>query len=238
MRGIGYIIPPETEFWGHCSNLQVWFENNYDTRLLHSNLAFPLLKRLTEVGDNQAKNVFNEEIVKRLRSGVFNTFLFLFETEYISYLSKDEKELVFLDSNPKLEKEIKIASNIVEYIVEKDEELFQSVFISLEVLKHLENIGDPQAKRLFRQYLNSLFKSGNLSNTHSLFIKGYHNFLQIKEKELIYLNNNYSLRKNIENILSLPEPRESKDHSKIFKVLNGLIELGDEDAKKKEKFWQ
>jgi len=28
-------IPPEVEFWGHCSNLQVWYEHEYDTRLLH-----------------------------------------------------------------------------------------------------------------------------------------------------------------------------------------------------------
>lgn len=40
-------IPPEVEFWGHCSNMQVWVENNYDTRLLHRWLAFPLLKKLT-----------------------------------------------------------------------------------------------------------------------------------------------------------------------------------------------
>ena len=59
-----YEIPPETEFWGHCSNLQVWVENNYDTRLIHRNLAFPLLKRLTEVGDPSAKRVFREEIAK------------------------------------------------------------------------------------------------------------------------------------------------------------------------------
>lgn len=32
-------IPPETEFWGHCSNLQTWYENDYNTKLLHSNLA-------------------------------------------------------------------------------------------------------------------------------------------------------------------------------------------------------
>ena len=31
------IIPAKVEFWGHCSNLQVWSENNYDTRILHSN---------------------------------------------------------------------------------------------------------------------------------------------------------------------------------------------------------
>ena len=62
-------ISPEVEFWGHCSNLQMWMENNYDTRLLHSNLAFPLLKRLTDVGDPIAKRVFREEIAKRLGQG-------------------------------------------------------------------------------------------------------------------------------------------------------------------------
>ena len=25
-------IPPETIFWGHCSNLQVWVENEYNTK--------------------------------------------------------------------------------------------------------------------------------------------------------------------------------------------------------------
>ena len=62
-------IPPEVEFWGHCSNLQVWAENRYDTRLLHRNLAFPLLNKLAEVGDSLAKVVFKEEIIKRFSSG-------------------------------------------------------------------------------------------------------------------------------------------------------------------------
>ena len=58
-------IPPETEFWGHCSNLQVWYEHDYVTRLLHRNLAFPLLKKLTDCGDPLARRVFKEEIAKR-----------------------------------------------------------------------------------------------------------------------------------------------------------------------------
>ena len=49
-----YKILPEEEFWGLFSNLQAWFEHGYNTRLLHVNLAFPLLKRLTNVGDLQA----------------------------------------------------------------------------------------------------------------------------------------------------------------------------------------
>lgn len=40
------ILTPEQEFWGHCSNLQVWVENDYNPNLLHSNLAVPLLKEL------------------------------------------------------------------------------------------------------------------------------------------------------------------------------------------------
>jgi len=56
------IIPLEAEFWGHCSNLQVWVENDYNTRLIHRNLAFPLLKKLSEIGDPIARKVFKEEI--------------------------------------------------------------------------------------------------------------------------------------------------------------------------------
>lgn len=26
------VIDPKTEFWGHCSNIQAWVENNYDER--------------------------------------------------------------------------------------------------------------------------------------------------------------------------------------------------------------
>ena len=83
-------IPPETKFWGHCSNLQAWAENNYDTRLLRSNLAFPLLKKLTEIGDPNAKNVFKEEIAKRLESGNQNITNFLFEEGYTKYLTYEE----------------------------------------------------------------------------------------------------------------------------------------------------
>jgi len=85
-----YQIPPETEFWGHCSNLQVWFENNYNTRLLHTNLAFPLLKKLTEIGDIKAQKVFCEEIALRLKNGTENTIRFLINNKYHNYLSREE----------------------------------------------------------------------------------------------------------------------------------------------------
>ena len=82
-------INPETQFWAHCSNLQAWYENEYDTRLLHSNLAFPLLKNLTEVGDPLAKKVFKEEVALRLESGYPPVIIFLIAKKYIDFLDRE-----------------------------------------------------------------------------------------------------------------------------------------------------
>jgi len=62
-------ITKQQEFWAHCSNLQAWAENNYDSRLLHRNLAFPLLKKLVEVGDQKANRAFKDEIAQRFARG-------------------------------------------------------------------------------------------------------------------------------------------------------------------------
>lgn len=90
-------IPPEVEFWAHCSNLQAWAENNYDTRLLHSNIAFPLLKKLAETGDLKAERVFKEEIAQRFSSGYYPTAKFLYEEEYLEILTLPELESLIQD---------------------------------------------------------------------------------------------------------------------------------------------
>jgi len=83
-------ISPEIEFTSHCSNLQAWAEYDYDTRLLHRNLAFPLLKELTKMGDPLAQRVFKEEIAKRLDECVPSVTNFLIEEGLINYLDKEE----------------------------------------------------------------------------------------------------------------------------------------------------
>ncbi|KKN39527.1 hypothetical protein LCGC14_0742530 [marine sediment metagenome] len=83
-------INPEEEFTGHCSNLQVWAENLYDTDLLHKSLAFPLLKALSEEGDTLAKQRFAEEIARRYKNGNKTVRRFLFEEGYLSCLSNDD----------------------------------------------------------------------------------------------------------------------------------------------------
>jgi len=84
------IIPAKVEFWGHCSNLQVWSEKNYDTRILHSNIAFPLLRKLSESGDFVALRVFKEEIAKIFSQGNDTVRTFLIEEGYMDLLSREE----------------------------------------------------------------------------------------------------------------------------------------------------
>ena len=104
-------IPLETRFWVHCSNLQVWYENNYDTKLIHRNLAFPLLKRLVEVGDPLAQKLFQEEIAKRIESGNLTVINYLILEEYLKYLPKDYLDWLYKNGE--------ILEKMVSKIVEK-----------------------------------------------------------------------------------------------------------------------
>jgi hypothetical protein len=90
-------IPPETKFWGHCSNLQAWAEHGYNTDLLHFNLSFPLLKALTEAGDPKAKKVFKEEVARRFREGTVQVKTYLLEERIITkdIFTEEEIEVIF-----------------------------------------------------------------------------------------------------------------------------------------------
>ncbi|UCC18402.1 MAG: leucine-rich repeat domain-containing protein [Promethearchaeota archaeon] len=92
-------VPPETEFWGHCSNIQAWVDNEYDTRILHRNLAFPLLKALVDAGDPIAKQKFKEEIAIRYATGHPTVIRFLTQNGYLHYLTEDEFESMLIDIN-------------------------------------------------------------------------------------------------------------------------------------------
>ncbi|MFX0176870.1 MAG: DNRLRE domain-containing protein [Candidatus Hodarchaeota archaeon] len=90
----GYGITPEQEFWGHCSNIQAWVENDYDTRILMSNLSFPLLRELTRAGDPVAKRVYKEEIARRLESGYPSVVQYLLTQGYIEVFTPSEFESI------------------------------------------------------------------------------------------------------------------------------------------------
>lgn len=135
-------ISPEEEFIGHCSNLQAWAENDYDTRILHSNLAFPLLRELTNAGDPIAQRVFKEEIAKRLQSGYEPVKEYLINEGYLDYLSKEELETIGAET----------------YLAENKANIVQEVLQLLKPHKFNEEFikdQDVQALKSLRQYLLS-----------------------------------------------------------------------------------
>ena len=87
-------ITPEQEFWGHCSNLKAWYENDYDTRLLHSNLAFPLLRALVEAGDESARKILKTEILERLESGHPNVFRSVLSAKLLKHFTEEERKQI------------------------------------------------------------------------------------------------------------------------------------------------
>lgn len=109
-------ITPAEEFWVHCSNLQIWKENNYNSLFLHRDLAFPLLKRLTETGDATAKKVFKEEIAKRLESGYHPVIEYLQSEGYAEYLDRDDLFSILLN-HKEYETVLKLFNGKIEEIV-------------------------------------------------------------------------------------------------------------------------
>jgi len=88
-------IPPDVEFWGHCSNIQAWVDNDYNPSLLHSNLAFPLLKKLTDEGDSRARVIFKEEIIERFEQGTETVLISLLDNQYLEYFTRDELQYIY-----------------------------------------------------------------------------------------------------------------------------------------------
>ncbi len=74
-------------FWGLCSTLQAWAENDYDTRLLHVNLAFPLARALANAGDSAAKAMFEREVIARWKSDFEPVQTYLFHGGFLNTLS-------------------------------------------------------------------------------------------------------------------------------------------------------
>lgn len=95
-------ISPEEEFWVHCSNLQAWVENNYDTSLLHSNIAFPLLERLVGLGDHLARKVFVDEVIKKIKSDHIPTVIYLLKRGYLDMFTDEEFDILLSEVSKKI----------------------------------------------------------------------------------------------------------------------------------------
>ena len=91
---ITYEITPKELFQAFCSNFQVWYEHDYDTRLFDCAIAFSLLEKLTEAGDPLAKKQFKKEIMLRIESGYEPVIKYLLKGGYSEFFDEKEKEII------------------------------------------------------------------------------------------------------------------------------------------------
>jgi hypothetical protein len=82
------------EFHGHCSNIQAFYENNYDTRILHRNLAFGLLRELAKQGDPLAIKRYKDEIARRINDGNTKTFIYLMANQHFKIFNREELKYI------------------------------------------------------------------------------------------------------------------------------------------------
>lgn len=126
-----YGLSDEEVFFGHCSNLQAWAEHGYDTRLLHSNLAFPLLQRLMEAGDPKAKGMFKEEVAKRFMEGNAVVQEFLIEEGFMEQFTEEEfYSLKLTEEHHSLVKEICKELGMKRHLF-----LFESKIVNRKIVK-------------------------------------------------------------------------------------------------------
>lgn len=155
-----YNITPDQEFLVHCSNLQAFVENDYDTRILHSNIAFPLLKRLAEEGDPLAKRKYKDEISYRLSEETETVFQFLFYGKYLKVFSPDE--LYSLAEDIKNEE---IKEKIIG-LIKTDDPQYRP-FIINKIIEKFNNKFDPEIKE---KGIHNLVKEKELTDQEIFLI--------------------------------------------------------------------
>ena len=140
-------IPANVEFWAHCSNLQVWAENNYDTTLLHSNLSFPLLKKLCKLGDPMASKFFKEEVAKRLASGYLPVVRYLLIEGYLADFNRLELEVISQQLESLFD------------LIEKSSLIYDEMIF--EILRGLSMLNFSRAENIFRKMIINTFNAGD-----------------------------------------------------------------------------
>lgn len=189
-------LSPETIFWGHCSNFQVWYENNYNTCLIHRNLAFPLLLELTKAGDKLAKKVFKDEIGKRFATGHLTTIQFLLYNDYLRYLTKEEKDCIWDESSLNLTENI---INKLKMLFDDSHSKYWKIINVLEMmlfiaLKYDKNyffpIIDHLPERIRSEFVKKLILYLNYKE-FSEYIIPYGKFFRLFEIIIEFLYDNY-----------------------------------------------
>ncbi len=82
--------------------LDFWIKNKYNTKLFDYQISLPILNKLVQIGDRQAKKVFHEEILRHLWGGDPSANKFLERNNYYKYvLFNSYKRRINFPASPK-----------------------------------------------------------------------------------------------------------------------------------------
>lgn len=198
-------ITPETEFWGHCSNIQAWAENDYNTCILHRNLVFPLLRKLAEAGDIKAKRVYKDEIASRFSSGHVTVMLYLLNQGYLKTLNREEIDTLIEDLD------MSILNN-------------QKINILFNIFRQIDRLGSSTGKNLIKSQIRYRFENGLTQDINNLIRwRNYYYyrrfFRYFNPEELSELVNNINIDQ-----LTKQNVRQS------FPLLKNLAQMGNTKA--------
>ncbi|KKN24028.1 hypothetical protein LCGC14_0898970 [marine sediment metagenome] len=216
-------IDLETEFMVHCSNLQAWSENGYDADLLHYNLAFPLLKKLSEVGDKRAKKVFKEAILHRFVKGNKQVQVFLHANEYLSILTLEEQQVLYEKNIKEIHAIEKLTGNEIhvgsDLMLGDDIEVFDGEITGLRLDGRKEiTIPEPISKiksikkLILHRFIDSKVPEwiGNLSNLE---------YLDLRSNEIVEIPKNIRKLKKLQH-LNLGDNKLTKFPEELGNLIN------------------
>jgi hypothetical protein len=164
------LIDPESEFIGHCSNLQAWYEHDYDLRILHSSLSIPLLKKLAFIGDKKSIMRLKESIATRIASKNYNTIIFYLNEQYLRLFSNEELEVMFEDW---LDKKVSFTP------MEKRR-------IWYPLLQEMIERGSSRAKKTIKSEIVKYLKEDNTDAYRYLLQKDFFQLLTLNDLEELY----------------------------------------------------
>jgi hypothetical protein len=165
------LIDPESEFIGHCSNLQAWYEHDYDLRILHSSLSIPLLKKMAFLGDKKAIIRLKESIATRIASRNYNTIIFYLNEKYLGLFLNEELEVMFdewLDKN-------------------MDFAFMEKRRIWYPLLRELIERGITRAQNIIKKEILYYLKEDNFEAYRYLLNKDFFKLLNLEDLEEIYV---------------------------------------------------
>ncbi|MHA1235391.1 MAG: hypothetical protein ACTSQL_09950 [Promethearchaeota archaeon] len=227
------------QFQDQCLSLREWAKNKYDTRLLHRVIAYPLLKKLVQIGDPLAKEVFEGEIVKKFKSGHIPSMNYLIQSGYLTnfnegalvslYKKFTNSDVINQDSQEFLSIKEKLDKLIINAAAKNNKKITKYLFSDEEPLTNLHNkftdsdsiTQNSQEFLSIKEKLNKLFVKEEIIN--KIKTKSVKN--EIYLGKTIYLLNIGDVEESILSGLKKVLEKVLKDYIDSIKIIPGSFPL-------------